>query len=297
MARRRMIDPNFWTSEDVGKLNMLERLLLIGMFSSADDYGKGRANPVYLRSIIFPYDDIPVKEIETALSNIEKYINIKLYEVDGSKYYKFMHWDKWQTVQKPQPSKIPEPIQEAVENNSGTIQESVENDSRLKEKEIEKENKEKENINICSSGDERECEITPAEKSSDSLEDDGAQSKKTGKGEYTKEFEDFWAYYPRKVEKRAAFRAWKARLKDNIYHGDMIQAAINYAKYCQLQHTEQRFIKHASTFLGPDKPFEEYIHGIPEAIQNKASPQEPKGWNTLRTLYDKYKQEEEVNMP
>jgi hypothetical protein len=135
-----MIDPNFWTSEDVGKLNMLERLLLIGMFSNADDYGKGRANPVYLRSTIFPYDDIPINEIESSLVNIAKYINVVFYEVDGSRYYKFIHWDKWQNVQKPQASKIPDP----VENDSGMILESVENNSGLKEK--EKENKEKENI-------------------------------------------------------------------------------------------------------------------------------------------------------
>lgn len=139
-----MIDPNIWTSEDVSKLDMIERLLLIGMFSNADDFGKGRANPIYLRSTIFPYDDIPVEVIQKGLDKISKMINIVFYEVDGSKYYKFTHWDTWQTVQKPQESRIPDPIDlvkneneiilEQVENDSGMIQESVENDSGLKEK-------------------------------------------------------------------------------------------------------------------------------------------------------------------
>lgn len=141
MARRRMIDPNIWTSEDVSKLNMIQRLLLIGMFSNADDFGKGRSNPVYLRSTIFPYDDIAVSEIEEGLKVIEKHISIFFYEVDGSKYYKFTNWDKWQTVQKPQESKIPEPP-ETVENHSGISQESVENDSGLREREEKRKEKE-----------------------------------------------------------------------------------------------------------------------------------------------------------
>ena len=72
MARRRMIDPNIWMSEDVARLGVLDRLLLIGMFSNADDYGKGRANPVFVRSTVFPYDDIAVSEIEKGIKNISK---------------------------------------------------------------------------------------------------------------------------------------------------------------------------------------------------------------------------------
>ena len=43
MARRRMIDPNFWESEDVSRLSLFARLLFIGMISNADDEGRGRA--------------------------------------------------------------------------------------------------------------------------------------------------------------------------------------------------------------------------------------------------------------
>lgn len=136
MARRRMIDPNIWMSEDVAKLTIRQRLLLIGLFSNADDYGKGRANPVFIRSIVFPYDDIPVKDIEKDLKAISETIEIKLYEVDENSYYSFTNWGKWQTVQKPQDSIIPdfECSQERVENDSGMSQERVENDSRLKER-------------------------------------------------------------------------------------------------------------------------------------------------------------------
>jgi hypothetical protein len=129
MARRRMIDPNIWTSEDVSKLTITERLFLIGLFSNADDYGKGKASPVFLRSTIFPYDDIPATEMVAALENISKVINITIYEVGGSKYYKFINWNKWQRVDHPQDSVIPEPL----ENDSRVIPETIQSDSGLRE--------------------------------------------------------------------------------------------------------------------------------------------------------------------
>ena len=51
MARKRMIDPNIWQSEDFNSLSLMGRLLFIGMFSNADDEGRGIANPVFLRHV------------------------------------------------------------------------------------------------------------------------------------------------------------------------------------------------------------------------------------------------------
>lgn len=380
MARRRMIDPNFWVSEDVARLSIFERLLLIGLFSNADDYGKGRAHPAYIRSTIFPYDDIPLKEIEKALQNIQKYINIVFYEAEGNKYYKFLNWDKWQTVQKPQESKIPEPpavlelpnnkirstpesfqndsriIPELFQNDSGIISNLDENESSSKEKkrnkrekevEIEKEIKieiererEKENKYIPSSanadmcvsplieenitaadplqtqhsqikeedeislndhGKLTECSLNTHEQFNEQLQQfpsladaimaayaveekpltEGKQQEKNKKEEYTPEFEEFWAHYPRKIEKKRAFRVWKARLREGVPPEVLVRACKHYAEYCTRQGTEQRYIKHPSTFLGPDRPYEEFIDGVPvqEIRRNKS-------WGALRRLYD-----------
>lgn len=138
-----MIDPNIWMSEDVGKLTLFERLLLIGMFSNADDEGKGRANPPLLRSVIFPYDDIPISDIETALEKIKKYINIQIYEVDGSRYYRFINWKKWQKVEKPQRSIIPEPFPDQSPNHSPNVPRPI-GDEEKREKENIREEKLKE---------------------------------------------------------------------------------------------------------------------------------------------------------
>ncbi len=109
MARRRMIDPNFFESEDVSRLTLRQRFLLIGMVSMADDYGKGRATPAKVRSFVFPYEDIPIREINADMQKIAEHISIEFYEVEGNSYYKFVNWSKWQRVDKPQPSNIPDP--------------------------------------------------------------------------------------------------------------------------------------------------------------------------------------------
>jgi hypothetical protein len=116
--------------------------------------------------------------------------------------------------------------------------------------------------------DAHECDDAPAEKPVSG----GAQCK-TGKGnsrtrnDYTPEFEEFWSCYPRIKEKARAFKSWNARVRDGTSSDQMITAAQNYAKECKILGTEERFIKLAATFIGPNKPFEEYINWQP--LQNK----------------------------
>lgn len=117
MARKRMIDPNFWKSEDIAALPIFARLVFIGMFSNADDYGKGRANAMYLRSTLFPYDEkMRVSDINKAISQISTLSSVQVYEVNGNHYYKFTNWLKWQKVEKPSASLIPEPNENSVIN-------------------------------------------------------------------------------------------------------------------------------------------------------------------------------------
>lgn len=47
----------------------------------------------------------------------------------------------------------------------------------------------------------------------------------------------------------------------------MIAAASHYAEHTRQAGTEPRFIKHPATFIGPDRPFEEWVGGIPEAYR------------------------------
>ena len=71
MARKRMIDPSIWINEDFGTLTNLAKLVFIGLFSIADDEGRGKASPAYIKAVLFPYnDDLRIADIEKALSEI-----------------------------------------------------------------------------------------------------------------------------------------------------------------------------------------------------------------------------------
>lgn len=108
MARKRMIDPSIWINEDFGTLTNLAKLVFIGLFSIADDEGRGKASPAYIKAVLFPYnDDLRVADIEKALSEISSKMSVIFYSCDENKYYTLTSWNKWQKIDKPSESSIP----------------------------------------------------------------------------------------------------------------------------------------------------------------------------------------------
>ena len=63
MARIRTIKPEFWEDEKLAKLLVYARLLFIGTWNFADDNGALLANPILMKSHIFPYEDIGISTI------------------------------------------------------------------------------------------------------------------------------------------------------------------------------------------------------------------------------------------
>lgn len=91
-----------------------------------------------------------------------------------------------------------------------------------------------------------------------------AKPSSRGKREYTPDFEEFWSIYPRKVNKVGAFKKWRARLKEKggPTKEQLIQAARNYADYCHKRGTEEEFILHAATFLGPQERWKDFLEPV-----------------------------------
>jgi hypothetical protein len=97
-----MIRPEFWSDEKIGSLTHLQRLLFVGMWNFADDEGLIRANPLYLRSTIFPYDDLKEKDILTAIETLKQNNLIYLYTINGQKYAWIIKFRVYQRIDKPQ---------------------------------------------------------------------------------------------------------------------------------------------------------------------------------------------------
>ena len=143
MPRRRMIDPNFWESEDVSRCAPMTRLVFLGLVSMADDEGRGRAKPQYVKSALFPYDDwIRIIDIETALSEIALNLSVTFYEVGGAAYYQLDHWHNWQRIDRPKPSKLPAPGESTIDRRSIDDASCLKEDKEIK---TESETEEKEN--------------------------------------------------------------------------------------------------------------------------------------------------------
>ncbi len=92
MSEARKIDPGFWESESIARLTMRQRLLSIGIFSNADDQGRMGAYPAFVRSKVFPYDEIHVSEIADDLREIENTGYIKQYEDNGIPVLQVLNW-------------------------------------------------------------------------------------------------------------------------------------------------------------------------------------------------------------
>lgn len=100
-----MIDPEFWSDEEIGQWSTACRLFYIGLWNFSDDEGRFKAHDALLRSQIFPYDT------KINIGKLKKEISAKIqwYEVEGSKYGYIRNFLKHQRIDRPQPSKLPEP--------------------------------------------------------------------------------------------------------------------------------------------------------------------------------------------
>ncbi|WP_079964567.1 helix-turn-helix domain-containing protein [Salmonella enterica] len=84
---------------------------------------------------------------------------------------------------------------------------------------------------------------------------------RSAKQDYSPEFETAWLAYPKRAggnSKSAAFKAWKARLKDGVKPEDMLAGVKRYAAYVRTTGSVgTQYVKQAATFFGPDRHFEE----------------------------------------
>jgi hypothetical protein len=106
---RRMIDDSMWANERFAEMPMGARLLQIGIINHADDQGRMKANPIYLRAQVFPYDDVSPKQIHEWLTLMATNGTIILFEVDGRAYLQLTNWWRYQSLQYAQPSQFPRP--------------------------------------------------------------------------------------------------------------------------------------------------------------------------------------------
>lgn len=90
---------------------------------------------------------------------------------------------------------------------------------------------------------------------------DNDSENRSSKGNYSNEFEQAWQAYPKRAggnSKAAAWKAWKARIKDGVTTEAMLAGVNRYAGYVRATGSVgTQYVKQAATFFGPDRHFEE----------------------------------------
>jgi hypothetical protein len=109
MTKRRMIHDCIWQSESFSALTYRQRVLWIGLITTADDQGRGRAHPGLVRAAVFPFDVVSQDEVQDDLQAISDAGMVLLYQVEDKVYYQVVHWWEYQTPQWVGPSDFPAP--------------------------------------------------------------------------------------------------------------------------------------------------------------------------------------------
>lgn len=156
MARIRTVKPEFFDDEKMGKISRDARLTIIGMLVLSDDYGVVKGHPLWLKSRIFPYDDLSNSDFCEFLKEIETVGIIRPFKNNDEQYYHIVNFKKHQVVEKPSKNRNPLPPDEfkkpgpekTLPDYSPTTPQPVTKKER-KEVEVEREmEREKDNVPI-----------------------------------------------------------------------------------------------------------------------------------------------------
>ena len=109
MGKKRTIDSKIRSSQSFAKLNYRQRDLWQGIIEVADDQGRMPGLSAYVRSLVWPSDDITLADVEGDLLAIEQAGYIVRYTAGDMVYLQVAKWWKYQTMQWAGKSDYPAP--------------------------------------------------------------------------------------------------------------------------------------------------------------------------------------------
>ncbi len=106
MARIRTVKPEFWDDLKISKISRDSRLLYIGMWNFADDLGVIIGDALWIKSKIFPFDQIQIQQFEKWLQELVKNGFISLFSHKGEKFYYLPNLTRHQVINRPNLDKV-----------------------------------------------------------------------------------------------------------------------------------------------------------------------------------------------
>jgi hypothetical protein len=112
-VRIRSVVPAFWSSLTLAKVPRDLRLFFIGLWSCADDHGRGLADPRWLKGQLFSFDDdvtpATLQDWLTRLADPDVGVIVLYQGPKGQPLYAIPSWAEHQHPQKKKDSKLPSP--------------------------------------------------------------------------------------------------------------------------------------------------------------------------------------------
>jgi hypothetical protein len=228
--RIRSTKPEFWRSERIASVSWDARLVLKGLESYVDDNGVGKDDIALIVADVFPRDlsrnpTGTLRKVSEAISDLADAGLLWRYEAAGANLIFVSFWESVQRIEKPTKGRFPRP-DGTMNYRDSEIRATLPEPSRNPPGTLRPGTGEQGNRG----------------KKTSSPRGEGATSKPAADDR----FDEFWAAYPRKVDKADARRAWAKAIRAND-PDQMIAAAKRYA--VSVRGKEPDFIKHGSTWL------------------------------------------------
>lgn len=214
MARIRSIKPEFWTDETVVELDYADRLFFIGLWNFADDHGYIDYRPKRIKMQVFPGDDY---DVVAGLERLHKVLLISLYGSETGLIVYINGWDKHQRVSNPTKEKYVR--SDLVKHDDFYLAVQSPHESSR----------------VIGKGREGKGSINPPP-------DPGRESEDR--------FDEFWASYPRRIDKGHARKAWTAAVKKTD-PDTVIGAARSFSVMCS--GTDPKFVAYPATWLNGER--------------------------------------------
>ena len=273
--RIRTIKPEFWTDGKIVSLTPVARLLFIGLWNAADDFGLMKWQPIELKMRLLPADK---DDIEDLVDELLKQDLVRKYKVREDWFLEVKNFLMHQKIDKRLKPRLPEPrpgFYDAVAPIDKQTGRRMKIPDELKHPETP-----------ASREQTRDSADKPGHPPTNALEGKGREGKGeegSAEGELSLEheeensgsialqevaFEEFWSLFPKKVGKGAARKSFK-KLKCHLKL-QKIRAAIEAAKATKGWTEEKgKFIPNPATWLNQERWDD---GGIDPDFEKKAAP-------------------------
>ncbi len=252
MARARTIKPGYFTNELLAQCDPLARILFAGLWCLADKDGRLEDRPVRIKAAVLPYD---MCDPDKLLDQLHTCGFILRYTVDGTRALQIAKWDKHA---RPHPNEasgeLPEPPEEIVKlhecscNSTAGCALSFNSNSNscltplppaggasVSETTVQ-------DLKPETAQDASEVEANPSQ---------GHVGQKTARslGNALPGFDDFWAAYPKRANKKDAVVAWRKIAPDQQTREKILASLEAQKRSREWTAEEGRYIPHPHRWL------------------------------------------------